>query len=147
MDMEAVIKASITKEVKYTMQDLADVLCTAWEGGSSYWVGLATINHPTLPNITDYDAVKGEKTPTSEYAFDALLQGGSIHFLSYDEGGTEEGTITLESFRAGFIKFLATEDGEYSSIDPDGTVNAGNIDANKADYALQLALWGKSVFS
>lgn len=134
--------------VTYNMADLQSITVGFWEGGSVYWIKLAEIHHPILTK-------KPRGMATSEWAFDALLNGGSIDFTPCDtvEEEGEKFSLTMEKYRAGlqmFIEKRMKERYPVSHAPPPiitgGILDAGNVDANDADTILQYALFKEGVF-
>lgn len=136
------VEGTITVPIKYTLDDLEGLLISAWEGGSTYWVGKVEVNHPKVAKQDAYDA----DWATSEWAFNALVEGGSI-YVEDNEGGEYKGTITLESFKKGFEKFVAHRANQSAlNFIYNGTIDGGQLDAGDADGVFQYAAFGEWVF-
>lgn len=110
-----------------------DIIVTALEGGSNYWVDHITINHP--------EGQKPKNTPNSMWAGDALNRGGSVSFTHNSE---ENNILTKGSLINGLMSWATSYPDHISFID--GSIDAGNIDAGDADMILQYALFGEVVY-
>lgn len=106
-------------------KDLDDIMCTALEGGISYWVASA------LPKDTDY---KGK-----DYAHEVISAGG-ILVIKEDTG--EEYELDREKLLKGIELYL-----DYAGYDTKDKINTGDIDADGADCIIQFALFGEITYS
>lgn len=136
-------EGTVPVPISYTLNDLECILIGAWEGGSTYWVGKAEVNNPTIPDKKEAHALDW---CTSEWAFHALLEGGTIYFED-NEGGEYNGTLTLEGLKKGLELFVANraERNTVNFVD-DGKLDAGQLDAGDSDVILQLGIFGEWVF-
>jgi len=119
-------------EVSIDHQFIEDILVTALEGGSNFWIDSIKINH--------HDVKKPRGVPTSIWASQALLADGTIEIFTDDE----HHTLTKEKLIAG-IKAWISSDPKRMEVH-DGVLCADNIDADDADTITQYALFGKLVF-
>ena len=119
---------SLDYEIKISDQDVDDIIVTALEGGINYWCGSAR------PKDEDY---KGAK-----YASGVLNKGG-ILILKDVEGIEADEELTLAKFLKGFQIFLKDNN---ITIDRDGTIDTGEIDAKWADMIIQYAVFGEIKF-
>lgn len=129
--------------IKYTLEDLECALISAWEGGSNYWVGKAEVKHPSIT----IEEAHGSGWCTSEWAFHALVEGGSIYFED-NEDGEDKGELTLEGMKKGLELFVknCARNNHVNFFNFDGTLDMGQVDAVDADMILQYSLWGKVIF-
>lgn len=117
----------VDKKVKLSKQDIDDIVCTALEGGITYWC--------------DYARVDGDYL--GEYVSDQISRGGSL--ILHDEEDDLEYALDLDNFIGGFV--TACKDGyAYEWFDDDGSVDFGMIDADAADVIIQYALFGEVVY-
>jgi hypothetical protein len=116
-----------------------DIICTMLEGGSNYWIGRITIQHP--------DGVKPKGIPNSEWASSALNKGGSVIFVSND-CDPETVELTKDKLISGIKTFVfyKSHAGIITSDVGKCTLDAGNIDAEYADMILQYALFDEIVY-
>lgn len=136
-------EGTINIPIKYTLEDLECALIGAWEGGSNYWVGKVEVKHPTISRKEAHDA----GWCTSEWAFHALVEGGSIYFED-NEGGEDKGELTLEGMKKGLELFIQNRASRnyVNFLNFDGTLDMGQVDAGDADMILQYSLWGEVIF-
>ncbi len=133
----------IKLEVSIDHQFIEDVLVTALEGGSNFWIDSIKINHP--------GGAKPKNIPTSIWAAQALINGGTIQVYP---SGTKEETCSLNTYMEkamlvnGIKMWAGTNPIDMEIIKTDGifTIGADNIDADDADTIMQYALFGKLVF-
>ncbi len=117
----------IDKKVTLSRQDIDDIVCTALEGGVSYWC--------------DYARVDGEYL--GEYASDQVARGGTL--LLHDAEDDLEYALELCNFVSGFL--MACKDGYAGEwFDEDGNIDCGMVDAEDADVIIQYALFGEVVY-
>lgn len=121
----------IEREIALTQEDIDDIVCTALEGGITYWCYRAEV-------IGEY---------LGEYASDQISRGGTLKLYGEEEvDGETKWWLTREKFLNGFK--LWVEDGAdvYGAVQPDGTVDCFQLDAEMADMIIQYALFGEVVF-
>ena len=117
----------VTRKVKLTDEDIDDIVCTALEGGITYWCSSAEV-------------VGGKYL--GEYASDQISRGGSLRLYDAEEDKSYE--LTKYKFVTGFA--LACRDGYLDeAFDGDG-FDTGEIDAELADVIVQYALFGEVVY-
>lgn len=122
-----------------TSEDVSDILCSAFEGGATYWLRHVEVDWKRK--------VDGERVK-AEYASDVPSLGGRL-ILSYDDPGQEEGngngrfTLGLDDVLRGIGLMLAFKDGTRFSM---ADVNGDNADASTADVILQFAVLGDIVY-
>lgn len=120
-------------------QFFEDILVTALEGGSNYWISNTQINHP--------GGARPKDIPSSIWASQALINGGSVIFKT-DDNETE--TLTLGAFQNGVPvwadKHPITVTSTLFVDNGKVTLDASNLDADDADAILQYALFGKLVY-
>jgi len=124
---------SLDHEIKLSAQDVNDIMVTALEGGINYWCGSAR------PKDNDYK-LSGEDD--EGLASDVLTKGGALILIDVEDE-EEKNTLTLAKFLKGFQMFLKENN---ITIDRDGTIDTGEIDANWADNIIQYAVFGEIVF-
>ena len=107
--------------IRYSMQDIDDLMATALEGGINYWCRMAEV---------------AESEYYGEYASDQISRGGSL--ILYDAESEDRWVLTLDKLMHGLV--LALENGELTSVDPD------DWDADAADIIVQLGLFDTIVF-
>ena len=123
---------TLTIPITFTLDEqfFEDILVTALEGGSNYWIERVQINHPC--------GAKPKDVPSSIWASQALINGGSVIFKT-DDNETE--TLTLGAFQNGVLVWadkhpntvasaIFVECGMAPTLDP------SNLDANDADAIL-----------
>ena len=132
-----IVKINI--DVELDDQFFEDVLVTAFDGGSNFWVDHIKINHP--------GGAKPSGIPTSMWAAQALNNGGTIQVYPTE---TIDETYRLDKsmFKDGVTLWTKTNPSSMEIINIGGkfTIDPCNIDASDADTILQLALFRKVVF-
>lgn len=131
-------KLTLPIEVELDDEFFSDILTTALEGGSNYWIDNITIRVPS-------DQKKPQGMPHSEWAGIAINNDGNIKITSTegDEVITKNSLINGVKMWASFFPSnicFVNEAGSTHSID------TCNIDASDADSILQYAVFGKLVF-
>ena len=114
----------ITKKIKVTTQNIADLMVTAFEGGINYWCGKVEI----ISNPADKD-----------WASDVVAFGGELR-LTDVEDDTEQWTLTLPKLLAGLSKTL--DWGNFKDVEE----LMDSHDAETADVLVQYALFDEIVF-
>lgn len=120
------LKAQLT----LSHDDLENLLCSAWEGGSTYWVGEARITK--------------EPTIKCEYTWQIPLFGGELEVI--DDEGDYKGVLNAETLLRGW-KYICsnkeTEDGKKYVL---RDIVGDNIDAGTGDGFMQACLFGQIIF-
>lgn len=118
---------SVTREVHVTSQDIDDIMATALDS-IAYWCGSSKVKGKYL----------------GKYASDQISRGGTL--ILYDAESADRWNLTLEKFLHGLE--LALEQGIGIGLEvTDGLLYVGDYDGEAADAIVQLALFGKVVFS
>jgi hypothetical protein len=120
-------------------QLLEDVLVTAFEGGSNYWI----------KDVIGYNPInvrRQDDTPYSIWLSEAINNGGHIKIYPDDEDKSY--VLSKEKFVFGLKLWIVTHPDSYTLVTENGkhTIDAGDIDADDADAILQYALFGKVVY-
>ena len=137
LDLEQTVEIKTTNLV--TNQRILDMLVTAFEGGSNYWIEEVISNPPAGTKYEDFKQ-GGEHAPDEYYpAYQILpLVGGSITIID-NEDGTK---YCLNSTAiADGLQLMATKYPRHW----DNFINE-NDDAETADVFLQCATMGDVVF-
>lgn len=111
--------------VNLTMKDIDDIMCTALEGGITYWCCKADV-------VGEY---------LGEYAHEQISRNGTLLLHDSEEEKTYQ--FTLEHFVQGFRLYL--EQGCHVQVE-DNSIDTSDIDANDADCIVQLGLFEEVVF-
>ena len=127
----------INVQIKLSVQDVMDLLCTAFEGGVQYWcesvrgVGGDTSKLPEGRNILVHE-------------YEWLAIGGDLEIGA--DGKIH--TLTPEKFEKGLQLWMDKNIVEvyYDSRRKESVVEIGNIDAGDANNIIQYALFGKLVY-
>ena len=108
-------------DLNITDQDIDDIMCTALEGGITYWCMKAEVI---------------EDEYYGDYASDQISKGGSLRL--YGEEDDEIFELTKEKFLNGLEQWA--KEHRTTRIDP------AMIDADHADCIVQYALFGELVY-
>jgi hypothetical protein len=142
---------SIEVPIKVTAQDIDDIICTALEGGITYWCDEADITKfpdpATYTRITDKPFNDKDRT-TWEWASDVISRGGELTL--HDNEGSMTYVLTLDKTLAGIKLFLTCKNHNSSynqGVIQHGGLDCASIDADCADMIVQYALFGEVVYS
>ncbi|MGG4105217.1 hypothetical protein AAXB25_14970 [Paenibacillus lautus] len=120
--------ATIKKEL--TESDIENIIVTAFEGGSNYWMGLDVLNEDMKAKP------KGE--PWSTWSTKLILEGKSVKLFDIEESDDDsDWIITLDKLIKGF---------ELNYVNRTHDNDLENGDATTADCILQYALFGEIVY-
>lgn len=128
------IKLPVSMTINITQQDIDDIMCSALEGGITYWADRADV-------VGDY---------LGEYAHEQISRGGTlkIHVEEpWDDNDTEWYDLDLDKLLNGIKK--AVEDGyrqDYGWFN-NGELDTGEIDADVSDVIIQLALFDDVIYA
>ena len=119
-------KVQITKE--FTDEDMEDIVVTALEGGIGYWA--------CLDNTGKEWNNQPDDTPTSEYAWKILKEGGELLFID-EEDDDAEYHLDLQTLLYGIGK--AIEIGTWGG-------DMDIVDAEVADAIFQYAIFDDIIY-
>lgn len=122
---------NINTTYKVTDEDIDDIMCSALEGGITYWCYRAEVVGKYL----------------GEYASEQISKGGTLKLYVEEPDDEPFVELTKEKFLKGVT--MAISDAAYADYDwylPDGTLDPCEIDSDVADYIVQCALFGEVVY-
>lgn len=122
------VVGTVTIEVPFTEQDIENVIVTAFEGGTDYWMGL-------IRKKDQFDA-KPKDEPISTWITKLLLEGQEVEVCDIEDR-SERWVLTLQKILAGIAKNAKER--------PDNAYKE-NWDADDADCIIQYALFGEMVY-
>ena len=126
---------TINRPVRITHNEIAGLLCTAFEGGSGYWANVDMAYTPTDADLKD------EATYGDWRGFPAYMVNHPDFKLTVTDFEEEETyTLTLETLKKG-LKVMAKK---YSRHFED-FINE-NDDADTGDVFLQCAVFGDVIY-
>lgn len=111
-----------------TQQDVDDIMVSALEGGITYWCREAEV-------VGEY---------LGEYASNQISRGGKL--ILHDAESNDKWELDIEKLMQGMKLWVEKGDDRYHAIQPDGSVDCGEIDGEMADLIVQYALFGEVVF-
>ena len=119
---------NVNKTIKVTTEDIDDIMCSALEGGITYWCYKADV-------VGEY---------LGEYASEQISRGGSL--ILYDCECGDKYELTRDMLLKG-IK-LAVDEGYYEDYGwvCGDEIDTCCVDADVADAIVQLALFGEVVY-
>jgi len=143
--------------VFFSKKDMADLLVTAWEGGSNYWVEVAEYKAPKGMSFERLEKLAWEALPQEEKEFWKKPDGVPFYsMMAYlppsvkwkvkftpNEVVKEEGEayyLTPENMRAAAPKLAEKYPHIFARIKDE------NYDAGDADAWLQMAVFGDVIF-
>ncbi len=127
MMQEEVFPIKYEATVNITSENIDDIVCTALEGGITYWCRKA--------EVVD--------KPLGEYASDQISRGGEL--ILYDIESSDRWTLTRDKFLEG-LRLWLTNGMDVDHDVYDGELDTSYIDGSAADCIIQYALFGKIVF-
>lgn len=118
----------IEKTIKVTQEDIDDIMCSALEGGITYWCCNAEV-------VGDY---------LGEYASEQISRGGTLKL--YDAEDDEVYELTLDKLLKGIE--IAVRDNCYSEYEwiNGNEIDCCQVDAEVADCIVQYALFGDVIY-
>ena len=119
-------KVTVPFSVVLTQTDIDDIMCTALDGGITYWCKYAEVVGEFLGNM----------------ASEQISRGGALKL--YDAESDETYELTLIKFLRGFQQYL--EEANQISRDASGHMNMDDIDADAADIIIQYAIFSEMVY-
>lgn len=136
IEHSAVADLVVPFAVRVSRKDVADILCTAFEGGSTYW----------LRRVDEVRLVGAE----GAYKSDVPSCGGALR-LRFDDPKQEEGngkgrfTLRLDDVLRGIGLAMGPwrENGSGYSL---AQICGDEADAETADVVLQMAVFGEVIF-
>lgn len=129
--MEKMFDINIRRDVVVTQEDIDDIMCTAFEGGITYWCDSAKV-------VGDY---------LGEFASEQISRGGKLILHDFEEDSYDE--LTLDKFLSGLEIYLtkwAEPNVIYVNECGTSVIDAGWIDAIGADMIVQLSIFGDVVY-
>lgn len=119
---------TLQREITMSQDDIDDIVCTALEGGITWWCCKAEVV---------------EDEYYGEYASDQISRGGSLRL--YDIETEESYLLTLEKLLEGIKAAYARGYLEHL-FDDDGKLDFFQVDGAAADVIVQCALFGEVQF-
>jgi len=142
--------------VYLSKKDMSDLLVTAWEGGSNYWIEHADYVPPKGMSIENLRALAWEAAPPEEhelwrregpkgrwplYAFLPLLPPSVKWKIKFKPIEDEPAVfLTPENMREAAPKLVDTHPKIF------GRIKSGDFDAGDADAWLQTAVFDEIIF-
>jgi hypothetical protein len=110
--------------VNITMQDIDDILTTAFEGGINYWC----------------ESVKVDGEYLGEYASEQISRHGGLYLTDAEDDQVYY--LEINSFLNGLKLYLK----DNPELVENGTIDTCNVDADVADCIVQLAIFKEVVY-
>ena len=127
------MKLTITKDVIIKESDIDDIMCTALEGGITYWCIDAK---PTAENWPEKYGVK--------WLHEIISRGGEIILTDEDD---VKYRLTKHHFLTGLQQFVNEFNCTLEPCNGGYNIDTSEIDASGADLIIQYALFGELVFA
>ena len=121
----------IELEVHYDDQFLEDIIVTALEGGSNYWIDY----------IKGFKNEKPKDIPTSIWVFNELKNGKMITICMEND---QRVFLTMRKLQYGVKKYFSDTSNLIDGLTL--TLDAGDYDANMADCVLQYAVFNELIY-
>lgn len=118
----------IEKTIKVTQEDIDDIMCSALEGGITYWCCNAEV-------VGDY---------LGEYSSEQISRGGTL--ILHDAEEDEKYELTLDKLLKGIeIAAINNYYSDYEWINGN-EIDCCQVDAEVADCIVQCALFGDIIY-
>lgn len=115
-------------DVDYDDEFLEDIIVTAFEGGSNYWI----------ERIKGFQNEKPKGTPVSVWVFDHLRKGETITLCMEND---ERAFLTMDRLKYGVKRYFSgKQDHIHLPLD------AGDYDAGMADSVIQYAVFNDVIY-
>ena len=115
-------------KVIVSQEDIDDILCTAFEGGITYWCDRARVDG-------DYRGT---------YASEQVSRGGGVFLHDFEEN--EEIYLNMDNFLIGLHKYLETDSKILVYSDGSLVIDTCQVDADVADQIVQFAIFGEVIY-
>lgn len=112
-----------------TDEDIDDIMCSAFEGGITYWCGRVEV-------VGDY---------LGEYASEQISRNGELILWDF-ENDDESYRLDKEMLLKGIELAITNRDYEEYEWYENGVLNCAQVDADVADCIVQYALFGEIMF-
>ena len=130
------MNVTYTATTKFSDQQIADLLCGAFEGGSNYWIEAISYTKPKVEKPTEVD---GEIYPS--YISYPFHEGGVVHiFVDDEDDHASARVLNREKLQAG-LQLMADKSPHHFA-----DFLAGNDDATTADVFLQYCVFGEIIY-
>lgn len=118
----------IEKKLKVTQEDIDDIMCSALEGGITYWCNEAEVVGKYL----------------GEWAHEQISRGGTL--ILHDAESDDKWELNRDNLLKGIAQaYEGNWFMEYGWCDGN-VIDTCQVDAEVADVIVQLALFGEIVF-
>ena len=127
-------------EVELSVQDMMDLLCTAFEGGVNYWVA-------SILGIGGDTSKLPDGRTKVEHEYEWLAVGGTLEVTISGEDKTVL-YLTQDFLQKGLQEWISRKPVQvyYDGARRDTALDLSIIDAGDADEIVQFALFGNLVF-
>ena len=115
-------------DLTVTGEDIDDIMCTALEGGITYWCA----------------SVEVIESKEGIYAHEQIRRGGKLKL--YDAESDDTWILTRDMLLEGIKRWAEFGGDPCNAICGNGTLDTCEIDADVADQIVQYALFGEVVF-
>jgi len=129
--MKVTDKLTVQTTIDVDFRDIANLLCSAFEGGSSYWAEISDYTHPR--NIWPWEA--GHLYPYVQYP---LSEGGAV--IVSDTEDDKIYTLDLAAIQRGIQAMATIAPRHFADL-----INE-NIDSETGDVFLQCCVFGEIVY-
>jgi len=128
-------KFAVTTAVQIDSDKIAELLCSAFEGGSGYWSEIGGYNVPKEVWLW------GDGSNIFKYIQYPLSKGGAVIVLETGDGDvSKEHVLDLAAIKRGLQTMANKEPRHFANF------LAGNGDADTGDVFLQCCLLGEVVY-
>ena len=127
-----------TVQLEITTEQMRDLLVSAFEGGSNYWVDIKKLEYPPGKSHSDY----------KNFLKDGESFWPPIYVVPFEKDGAvvlkdiedDEHTLTLPKMEEGARVMAKKYPSHFSNLISD------NADAETADVWLQLSIFGEIIY-
>lgn len=118
----------VNKTLHITAQDIDDIMCSALDGGITYWCDAAEV-------FGDY---------LGTYSFEQISRGGTL--ILHDAESEDKWSLDAEKLLEGIKLWYENGYDKYNAVYASGYIDTCQIDGEAADIIIQYALFGDIVF-
>lgn len=130
---------SVKIEHKVSLDKIANLICSAFEGGSNYWYEITEFVKPTAITFMVDQDIDPEAKPYAHIDY-PLNEGGAVMVRDTEDEDSEPKRLDLDSIQKG-LKIMAKKYPRHMN-----DLLNDNDDAETGDVFLQCCLFGEVIF-
>jgi hypothetical protein len=136
--MTTKMEVNVTSKMEVDMKDIADLLCTGFEGGVGYWCQIVGYKKPE--KVFEWDVYSTKDGHVYKYVQYPLSEGGEVWMEDSQGESDEEWTLDLPAIERGLSVMASKYPWQWSNFVGD------QYDADTGDVFIQCCLFGAVVY-